>query len=184
MIECFKKCFSINLNDYDNIAINLEINKLLLPAFIVFGVLMVFLAIYRSTMKDMIFQLTRHGACSEENACTLEELGLSKSFMLPYLIKNDTLLSKVVGRAGRTEYSYEEYKSLSKEEKKKFEKIDFAVERFYIREEQADRARHINEKYGTNKKRILVGCIFLTMFYIALSAAMPEILNVINNLLK
>ena len=184
MIENFKKCFSINLNDYENIGINLEINKVLLPAFIMFALLVVLLAIYRDNMRDVVVQLFRHDAIEKEKACTLEELGLSNNRIIPYLLSRDNLLTKVVGRVGKTEYSYEEYKALSKQERREAERIDFSSERFFIREEYIDRARHIKEKYETGKVRLLVGCLFLFLVYIAIAAAMPELLNLINNLLK
>ena len=39
-LENLRRCYNINLNDYENIGMDLEINKVLLPAFIVFGILM------------------------------------------------------------------------------------------------------------------------------------------------
>lgn len=184
MIESFKKCFSTNLNDYDYIGINLQINKVLLPIFIIFGLLMVSLAIYRDGIRTFLVQLMRHEALSPEKACTLEEIGLSKSKMIPYLISSNNMLGKIVKRTEAANYSYEEYKALSRKERKNAEKIDFSTEKFFISAEYIDRARHIKEKYEMNKIKLLVGCIFLFLLYVAIAAAMPEVLNMINNALR
>ena len=74
MLEGLKKCFDINLNDYENINFSLEINKAVLGAFVAIIVGVIFLNAYRGSMRFMIMQLTRHSATSEENAKTLKEL--------------------------------------------------------------------------------------------------------------
>ena len=184
MIENFKKCFSINLKDYEMIGIDLQINKAILPGFVVFALLMVVLVVNRNKMRTLIVQLMRHDAVSQEKACTLEELGLANERHVKYLLSGSNMLKRIVKQQGAKTYSYEEFKALSKEEKKKVEKIDFAEARFYICEEQIDRARHIKEKYQMNKWGLIIGLIFLALIYIGLAASMPEILNLINNLLK
>ena len=182
--ENLKHCFNINLNEYSNIGINLQINKVLLPAFIAFGVLMVLLAVYRKNMRDLVMQLMRHEAYSEDSACTLEDLGLGKSRVILYLLSHSDILKKVVERTDRIKYTYEEYKKLTKAQKKECERIDFSVAKFYIPEESMDRARHVKEKYLFSKTQLIVACVFLVLVYVALAVAMPEILNLINNLLK
>jgi len=184
MIGYFKKCFSINLNEFEQIGINLEINKVLLIACIAFGIFMILFAIYRNNIRTFVVQLMRHEATSEDKACTLDEIGLSNNKIIIYLISHNSMLTKIVGRLGAPKYSYEEYKALSKKERAELETIDFAVEKFYIYEDQKDRARHINEKYATNKKRMTASIIFLILVYVATVSAMPELLNLINNLLK
>ena len=184
MVESFKRCFSVNLNSYDQIGINLEINKVLLPVFIVFGLMMLVLTVSRDKMRTLVIQLMRHNALSEETACTLEELGVSENKQIKRLISNSNMIKNVVKRVDAKKYSYEEYKKLSKKERKEAEKIDFVTEKFYINEEQIDRARHIKEKYQLNEVRIIVGVVFLILIYIAIAASMPEILNSTNKLLK
>ena len=50
MFEVLKKCFAINLNDYENINFNLEINKVIFGAFCALMVGVVILSIYRGTI--------------------------------------------------------------------------------------------------------------------------------------
>lgn len=182
--ENLRRCLGINLNDYENIGVNLEINKVVLAAFVVFGVMMVVLSIYRKNMRDIVMQLMRHEAYSEDSACTLEELKLNENRVVTYMLTHSDMLKKIVERVGKPQYTYEEYKALSKEERAESERIDFATAKFYITEAQLDRARHVKEKYVVDKTRLIIACVFLFVVYIALAAAMPEILNVINNLLK
>ena len=183
-LENLRRCYNINLNDYENIGIDLEINKVLLPAFIVFGILMTLLAIYRKNTRDIVMQLMRHEALSEDSACTLEELGFKAKGVVPYILSHSEILKKVVLRVGEVKYSYDEYKKLTKEQRREVERIDFTEARFYISESEIDRARHIKEKYVVDNKRMIIGAVLLTMVYIALTVAMPEMLNLINNLLK
>ena len=182
--ENLRRCFSTNLNDYENIGINLEINKVVLGAFVVFGVMMVVLSVYRKNMRDIVIQLMRHEAYSEDSACTLEELKLDGNRVITYILAHSDVLGKIVARVDKTQYTYDEYKALSKKEREESERIDFSTERFYIAESHLDRARHIKEKYVVDKTRLILACVFLFIVYVALAAAMPEILNVINNLLR
>ena len=182
--ENLKTCLGINLNDYENIGVNLEINKVLLGFFIIFGIMMVMLSIYRKSMRDIVMQLMRHEAYSEDSACTLEEIKLNENIAVTYMLTHSDMLKRIVERVGRTQYTYEEYKALSKKERAESERIDFTTAKFYITESHLDRARHIKEKYVVDKTRLIVGCIFLFVVYIAIAVAMPEILNVINNLLE
>lgn len=181
MLEALKGYFSINLNEYENININLEINKVLVITFAVFAVFVIFFNVYRGNIRTLTFQLVRHGAINENEAKTLAELGLTKKKVLKLLLTGDTLLTKVVARIGEKRYTPEEYKTLSKEEKE--DKIDFSTALFYIRENQIDRAKMINEKYVTSLLRTVVSCVLIALIGMCIMACMPGILNVINNLL-
>ena len=181
--ENLRRCLNTNLNDYENIGIKLEINKVMIFAFVIFGVMMVVLSVYRKNMRDLVMQLMRHEAYDEESARTLEELKLNGNFVITYILTHSDMLKKIVERVGKKQYTYEEYKALSKKEREESESIDFTTAKFYITESQLDRARHIKEKYVVDRTRLIVACVFLFVVYIALAAAMPEILNVINNLL-
>ena len=184
MFEVLKKCFAINLNDYENINFDLEINKVILGAFCALMVGIVLLSIYRGTVRTVLMQLIRHGASAEENAKTLEELGLEKSRAVKQFLSGDNILTKMVSRVGEKKYSYKEYTELSKEEMRKTDKVDFSSARFYIKEEMKDRANVFVEKYVTSIPRTAASCVFVAIICICIIACMPEILNGINNLLK
>jgi hypothetical protein len=184
MFEVLKKIFAINLNDYENINVSLEINKAILGAFIALVVGVIMLDIYRGCTRTVIMQLVRHGAKTKEDAKTLSELKLENSRVTKKLLSGHNMLTRIVARVDEKEYGYDEYKALSKEEKKELEKIDFANARFYIREKSADRAAFITERYVTSVPRTVASCVFVAIICICVIACMPEILRLINNLLK
>lgn len=181
MLDVLKRCFSINLNEYENININLEINKVILLAFCALAIGVVFLNVYRGNIRLCVSQLLRHGATDKDSAKTLTELGLADSKTVKFLLSRDTLLTKTVAALGEKKYTYEEYKALNKSERKT--KIDFTSEAFYIREGKTDRARDILEKYVTSSARTVTSCVLIAIVCICVIACMPGILNVINNLL-
>ena len=184
MFEVLKKCFAINLNDYENINFNLEINKVIFGAFCALMVGVVILSIYRGTIRAVMMQLIRHETYSEEDAKTLKELGLGESRTVKRLLSGDNILTKTVVRVGKKKYSYEEYMALSKEERLKNESVDFSTAKFYINEDNKDRAASIVEKYVTSVPRTVVSCVFVAIICVCIMACMPEILNGINNLLQ
>lgn len=184
MIRVLKECFSINLNEYNNIGIDLEINKLIMALSAALMIGIVFLNLYRGNIKLVVAQLTRHGAQSEESAKTLEELKLDKNRVVKRLLSGDNLLTKIVATAGEKRYTYEEYKTLSKEEKLKIEKKDVFESSFYIREEKSDLARNVVERYGTSIQRTVISCVFVALITMCIIACMPGLLNTINNLLE
>ncbi len=184
MFEVLKKCFSINLNDYENINFSLEINKVVLGAFVALIIGVIFLNIYRGNIRLVVMQLTRHGAVGEENAKTLSEIGLGGSGIVKSLLSRDGVLTKVVSRVGDAGIDYDEYMAMSKEEREKREKIDFSSAEFYINEEKAGRAASITEKYATSVLRTAASCVFIAIICICVIVCMPEILNIVNNLLS
>lgn len=184
LAETLRKCYEINLNDYENIGVNLQINKVLLIAFLVFAAVTVLLEVYRMNTRTMIVQLIRHEAKTKDGAKTLTELGLENNRVIKYLLSNSSLLSKTVGRIGEKKYTYEEYVALGKEEKAEFEKIDFETEQFYIKDECLDRAMHISEKYDSTTVKAVMTCVFLFVIYMCIASAMPELLRLIDGALK
>ena len=184
MFEILKKCFSINLNDYEYINVDLEINKVVFGTFVALIISIIVFNLYRGNIKRVVSQLARHGAKSEDKAKTLAELGLDKSRAIKKLLSGENMLTKVVGRVGESVYGYDEYMALTKEEKKESDEFDVSEARFYIREEQADRAANIIEKYNTSAQRTAVACVFAAIVGVCLILSMPGILNVINNLLQ
>lgn len=184
MFEVLKECFSVNLKDYDKLAINLEINKVILVAFIAFILGDILFNLYRSSIKLTVTQLARHNAKSEDNAKTISEIGLAKNRIVKWMLSRENLLTKIVGRKGEKKYGYEEYKSLSNKERKEICKFDIDTAEFYIREEKSDLAVGIMEKYSTSVKRTIAECVFIAMICVCVIACMPGLLELINNLLR
>ena len=184
MFKILKEYFSINLNDYDNIGINLEINKVIFGAFVALIIGVIFLNIYRGNIKIVVTQLTRHNAKCEDEAKTLAEIGLGKNRIVKWLLSQENLLTKIVGRKGERKFEYEEYKALSKKERAEAEKFDINAAEFYIRDEQKDLATRAIENYGTSVQRTAVTCLLIAIISICVIICMPEILEIINNLLR
>ena len=183
MFEVLKKCFSINLNDYEKINVKLEINKVVLGTLIALIIGVIFFNLYRGTIKLVVAQLVRHNAKNEDNAKTLSEIDLDKNKAVRWMLSGENLLTKIVGRRGEKRYEYEEYKALSKKERQEAEKFDIDAAEFYVRDEQSSLASTVVEGYGTSVMRTVVACVFIAIVGICIIACMPEILELINNLL-
>ena len=184
MFEVLKKCFSINLNEYKYIGVDLEINKIILCTAVVLMACIVVFNTYRANIKLTVSQLVRHKAKDEESAKTLSELGLDRSRAIKKLLGKNNMLTKIVARCGEKKYGYDEYMALSDEEKKECEEFDVTESRFYIREEYSLQATSVIDKYGTSVCRTILSCVLVAIVSISLFLSMPGTLNVLNNLLK
>lgn len=184
MLEFFKKIFSVNLNEYSYININLEINKVVLAATAAFIIGIVIMSNYRRNVRTVALQLTRHGAESEETSKTLAELGLGSNKAIIKLLSPGAMLTKFVARVGEVTNNYEDYVTMSKEEKKNLEKIDYNEARFYIREEHRAKIEDFVGKYDVSIQSIVVSCVLVGVIGISVILAMPEILNTINSIIK
>ena len=183
MFDILKKYFTINLNDYDSINFDLEINKVVLLAFAAMIVGVVLLNLYRGSMRLLVMQLTRHGAVSEDSAKTLKEIGLADARMVKRLLERSNMLTKMVAEAGKVEYDYETYMKLTKAEREAAERVDFSGARFYIKEEEAHRAAFIIERYNTSVMRTVMSCVFVAIICGCVIVCMPGILSMIDTII-
>ena len=170
----------VNLSDYPNINVDFPISQLLL------GVLLVLVASFfiinwpRGYMSLAVKQMIRHEALDEDNAKTLSELGLDKSFSVKRALTGDTRLSKIIKRLGAPEYTYEEYIKLTKEEKASM-LPNFATDRFFIPKSKMDDARNVYENYSASLPTTIAFSALLTIFFVGLTLAMPTALSLIND---
>lgn len=176
MLEFLKTCFSINLNEYENIGIDLEINKLLAITFLAFLVGIVLYNTYRRNINLTLSQLIRHGAKNEESAETLKELRLDKIGTVRRLLLGDNLLTKLVARV--------DGKNESKEGEKAEGKNDIFTARFYIREEKYLLAESMSTRRDSSLVNTVIACAFTVILGVCIICCMPGILNIINTLLK
>lgn len=178
----FKNFFWLNLKNYDNIKIDFPINAFLLVLTLAIAVASIVITLYRGGLQKLIKQLTRFLAHDENNARTLAELGLEKSFIIRLALSREGRLTRLVGRVGETVLTYEQALALSKEKKKqKPEKIDFETARFYIRPGKTDEAKNIIENYSASMLRTALYCVLVFAVYACVALLMPEILNFINS---
>ena len=183
MLKVLKTCFSINLNEYENIGVDLEINKVLVIAFAAIIVGIILFNMYRQNIKLVVSQLIRHRAKSEDSAKTLGELGLHSNNAVRKMLLAENLLTRVVARCGERRFSHEEYKALTDEEKKEISTVDFDTARFYIREEKRTFAEGVVTRYNSSTPSTVISCVFAAIVCVCLVACMPGILNVINRIL-
>ena len=177
-----KNAFFINFSDYENLGFDLPINIILLIFFAGMCIGLVALDFNRKYMRLTVRQLLRHEAVGEGKAVTLDDAGLSGSRIVKLFLSGSGHLSRIVKRVGATEYTYEEYIALQKSKKAKKEKIDFSSAKFYIDPSMLDRANTINNAYRTSVIKTVFACLFIALLYVCLMMAMPEILNLLNNL--
>ena len=183
MLKIFKDCFSVNLNEYDNFNVSLEINKVILIAFAALIIGIILFNFYRRNIKLAVSQLIRHGAKSEDKAKTLGEIGLGNVTPIKRMLLGENLLTRIVARVGERRYEYDEYKALTKEEKEKISTVDFATAKFYIREDKLALADNVAARYNSSVLNTVISCVFAAIVCVCLIACMPGILNLINNVI-
>lgn len=179
---------SVNLADYENIGIDLEISKLLLLVLV--GLCISFFVIdwHRGYMLLAMKKLFRHEALDEASAKTLEELGLSRSRSVKWALTHETRLSKIVKWVGKPEYTYEEYVELMKQkrknrEKEETERPDLATAKFYICTERLDEAREIEQNYSSSVVKTALFSLMFVIIFVGITLIMPELLSFINSII-
>ena len=108
--EFYKEVFCLNLKDYPNFGIDLEINKLIF--FVVLGLCAasVYFNVIESDIALMLKKLLRIGAVGEENAKTLSDLGLGSHKRIERLIsKNIGSVRRVISVIGIRQPTYEDF---------------------------------------------------------------------------
>lgn len=181
--EFYNKYFLVNLNDYSNIKIDLEISKILF--FLLVGIIIatVIVNYRRASMILIIKKLLRHEIFSEDSAKNLSELGID-NIGVRLALSSGGRLSGIVLRAGEKKYTYEEYSQLIKSKKFKEEKIDFSDARFYINKENLEDAQKIVDVPMPSIINTLLFCILLIAVYIFIILLIPELLTLINNIIS
>ena len=182
MLDDVKEYLSVNLNEYENIGINFEINKFLLLCAAALCVAAFYVSYKHSIIVNTIKQLIRHNATDEESAKTLSELGLADSGGIRKAIFSSTRLRKMITVIGEVRPTYEEYVAAQKE-KKKIATADPLAVRIYIPAEAMDRAKHVYNTYNTSLVRTLLACVMFIAFAVCLIFIMPELLVFINGAL-
>ena len=181
--------FHINLNEYPNIGIDLEINVVLFGILIGALIATAILGYRRAAIATVIKALIRHEAKSEENAMTLSELHISSRAAMTVL-RGGGRLSKIVSRVGEREYTYEEYLALMKKKRgdnesgnASLEAIDFSCARFYIAEEKIEEAKRAYDRSDSPILHTVLSCVLLAALFASLMFAMPGILSLIDSML-
>ncbi len=180
-MDFYEKYFEINLKDFPNIGIDLEINKLIFVFVLASIIAIIAINYIRSIMHSVVKVLTRHEATSPESAKTLKELGLDKKGIKTAL-RSNSQLRRAVGITGQSEYTYEEYIKLTKQKGFRDE-ISFEEAGLYLKSEEKDLASKICEAKSPSVLETVLMCLLMLAVFVCLMFAMPSILSWINNLL-
>ena len=203
--ELYNKYFSLNLNDYPNIGVDLEINKLLFFVFIGICVACFIINYNQSNIALLLKRLMRAEAFSEENSKTLGELGLADNKSVKNLISKDSgIIKKVVSVVGKRKMTYEEYIESENQRKaakrmknapsaensssdissegSSFDNMDSV--KLYIAPDMKDYAEHTFENNNGSIIKTALYCILIFAFYLALVFIMPSLLDAVNSILS
>ncbi len=188
MLDDINEYLSINLKDYDNIGINLEINKFLLLVALALCVTFFVVNYKRSLISEAVKQLLRHGALSEDSAKTLGELGLSDSRGIKRELLGDTQLRRMVMVVEEEKKLAPDGKLPSHEELVAMERvkegapsINFNTARIYVAPGSLERAKFIYNNYNTSLVKTILLCVFCIAISVCLMLLSPGLLSLINS---
>lgn len=192
----YRNYICLNLNDFENISANLEINKVLF--FLALGICAACFVLnyYQSVIALFLKKLIRAEATAE-NTKTLSDLGLKENKTLKRLIlKDGGIIKRSVSVVGLKKLTFEEYKEAearfkeAKKEKRNGEcvrpsivEINFDEARFYMTDEQRAYADHAYKTNDGSVIKTLLYCLVIMVLYFAVVLVMPSVLNAINNML-
>lgn len=182
LIEFYNKYFLINLLDYPNIGIDLQINVILFCFLIGLIVTTVIINLRNEAVTRLIKKLLRYESLNEENAKTLTDLGINNAITRSTLM-GSSRIAKIISRVGAIQMTYEEYVEAIKDKKYKEEKIDFNTASFYISEENYEEAVSFTEADTTSPLNTALLCLLMTAIYVFLMFLMPSILSIIDGML-
>ena len=181
MTDIIKRYLSVNLADYSNIKLDLEINKVVLIILVGLIVATVIISIKRSIMITTVKKLFRYEATSEGNAKTPAELKITSPLIIREL-KGETRLSRIVSIVGQNKLTYDEYIAEMKSKKKR-EKINYSEAKLYISPDKISEAKIIEAYPSVSFINTLLICVLYFIAATCLIIIMPEILKLINNIL-
>ena len=201
MYEFYKNYLAVNLADYENIGINLEISKVLFGLLVGIIIASIVVSWQRNAVLLFMRRLNRRGCVDDNTAKTLSELGADTKGVRT-LLKTSSRIKRLVKRVGEKEYTYEEYVALTKKKKKSNgnnpesadetassdtgdlnKKIDFASAKFYLKEPDSNATKNILDKKESSLLNTALMCLLLVCVYIILLFLMPDILTLINSIL-
>ena len=182
MTNIFNKYLNINLNDYENIGFDLEINKLLIVVLVGLILATVITNIKRGLLIYTVKKLLRYEALSEESARTLEEMRIS-SPLVKLELSGETRLKKLVSVVGEEKLSYDEYIEKIKDKKYKEKRVDYKTAKLYISKDNLEPARIIESYNSVTVINTILLCLLYFIAFTSIIIIMPELLSLINNIL-
>ena len=168
-LKLLEEYFFLNLNFYFP-GVDFQINIFLLSLALGTAAAAILVTVYKRNLSNVVRQLTRHCANSEESAKTLEELRINHGIIVKSSLSRRGQLSAIVAMVGGFPFE-------RKEPGKKEEKVDFSTARFYIK--NPDRAARINEEKIPSYVTAAAVATIIIVLTVVLTLFMPYILSFI-----
>ena len=170
--ETLKNYLFSNL-DYYFEGCDFQINVFLLGLALGMCVAAFLITLWKRNLSNIVRQLTRHSAFSEDSAKTLSELNIKTSFIVKSSLSRRGQLSAVIAMTGGFPFE-------RKAEGAKEEKINFDTASFYIK--NRDRAERINEEKFPSYLNTALASILVLMLTVILTLFVPDILTFITGI--
>ena len=170
----------LNLNQYNNIAINFPIGAVILFSAVCASLAAFYLNFANARSYDICKQLFRFGAFSEFSARTLKELHLDSSRYIRFILSRSGGVTRIVKRVGEKTLTYEEYLE-SVKLKQKPEKINFDEARFYISPEAKEKANAMLSSSTPSIYKPIALTVFLALLLVLAVLFLPDLLSAINS---
>ena len=180
----FDKYLFLSVGDHIDGGGDFKINLFLLAITLGLCLAAFIVCYHKKYTYDVLRQLIRHNAINEDSAKTLTELRLHENKGLMRALCRRGQLTNMIKRVGAKNYSYEEFVALQKKKLPTEEKIDFTVAKFYIFEEQYDRAKRVYEREHPSYIRTVFSCVFLVAVFFILAFTMPMLLDFVDNMIS
>ena len=168
-LKLLEEYFFLNLNYYFK-GVDFQINIFLLSLAFGMSAAAILVTVYKRNQMNIVRQLIRHGANSEESAKTLSELCITPGFIVRSSLSKRGQLSSVIAMVGGFPFE-------KKSEGRREEKIDFSTARFYIK--NPDRAAKINEENIPSYLGTAIISIIVILITVIVTLFMPYILSFI-----
>ena len=190
----------LNLKDYKNIGIDVEINKLILLFFGALIIGCIIVSINQMNLTLLIRKLMKIEAYTEESAKTLSELGLADNAGIKSLVnKNDGRISKIIAVVGIKRQTYEEYMEAERKRKEarrlppadrkavldslSVGEIDASNAKIYIPEDKKEYASYVYSSGNGSVLKTVLSCTLILVVAVAIILLMPTLLSLLNNIL-
>lgn len=190
----------LNLKDYKNIGIDVEINKLILLFFGALIIGCIIVSINQMNLTLLIRKLMKIEAYTEESAKTLSELGLADNAGIKSLVnKNDGRISKIIAVVGIKRQTYEEYMEAERKRKEarrlppaerkavldslSVGEIDASNAKIYIPEDKKEYASYVYSSGNGSVVKTVLSCTLILVVAVAIILLMPTLLSLLNNIL-
>ena len=179
---------SLNLSDYSDFGIDLQINKILFFVSIILCIASFVISSYERNLSLLLRKLCRSGSFSADNAKTLSELGISDNKAIKSIITKRSGISKKLIVCIDTDAIYspetEEHSKDGKKESLKNIVSPIDTSRFYINAEEKLAAENYYKTKNSSVLKTVIYCAIILVFYVVTALLMPSILSVLDSLVS